>query len=73
MFSEGSFVYPVDFDPEPIEQVDTLLLAGERPMGIVAPLRERKGEPYIEPWQSGDEKALAELRASAHLRYHHRM
>lgn len=73
VFSEGSFVYPVDFDPEPIEQVDTLLLAGERPMGIVAPLRERKGEPYIEPWQSGDEKALAELRASAHLRYYHRM
>jgi len=73
VFSEGSFVYPVYFDSEPIEQVDTLLLAGERPMGIVAPLRDRKGEPYIEPWQSGDEAALAKLNDKARFWYHHRM
>jgi hypothetical protein len=73
LFSDGTFVHPVDFDPEPIEQVDTLLLAGERPMGILAPLRDRKGEPYIEPWQSDDNEVWAQLHSWAQFHWHHRM
>jgi hypothetical protein len=73
LFSDGTFVHPVDFDPEPIEQVDTLLLAGERPMGILAPLRDRKGEPYIEPWQSDDDAVWAQLHSWAQFHWHHRM
>jgi hypothetical protein len=72
-FSDGSFVRPVDFDPEPIEQVETLLDAGDRPIGIVAPLRDCKGAPYIEPWYDDDEDARSQLYCWAKFHWHHRM
>ncbi len=73
LFSDLSFVSVTDWAPDPIKEVETLLQAGERPLGFIASLRDRRGEPFVEPWQSGDEKACAKLRASAHLLYHHRM
>ncbi len=73
IFSDLSCVSTTDWAPDPLAEVETLLQQGERPLGFIAALRDRRGEPFVEPWQSGDEKALAELRASAHLRYHHRM
>jgi len=73
VFSDLSYVSTTDWAPEPPMEVEALLQAGERPLGFIAPLRDRRGEPFVEPWQSGDEKACAELRALARSRYYHRM
>ena len=73
IFSDLSYVSTTDWAPDPLTEVETLLQQGERPLGFIAPLRDRRGEPFVEPWLSGDERACAELRASAHLRYQHRM
>jgi hypothetical protein len=53
--------------------VAALLRTGARPLGFIAPLRDRFGLPLTQTWNSGDEQAEASLRASAHLRYGHRM
>jgi hypothetical protein len=73
VFSDSSYVSSTEWEPEPLTRIGTLLQQGERPLGFIAPLRDRRGEPWVEPWQSGDEKTCAELRSLAHLRYHHRM
>jgi len=73
IFSDLSCVSTTDWAPDPLAEVETLLQQGERPLGFIADLRDRRGEPFVEPWQSGDEKSCAELRASAHLRYYHRI
>lgn len=73
LFSGGSYVCAGDWDPSAVEEVTTLLQEGERPIGFVARWRERRGQPFVEPWVSGDEAALNELNRMAHYWYHHRM
>ncbi len=73
VFSDWSSVSTTDWAPDALTEVETLLKQGERPLGLIAALRDRRGEPFVEPWQSGDEKACTELRSLAHFWYHHRM
>jgi hypothetical protein len=73
LLSGDSFVCAGDRNPSALEQVERLLQAGERPLGFVARLSERRGQPFVEPWVSGDEAALAKLNDTARFWYHHRM
>ncbi len=73
VFSDWSYVSATDWVPDPIKEVEPLLLSGERPLGFIAALRDRRGEPFVEPWKTGDEKACSELRSLAHSHYRHRM
>jgi hypothetical protein len=73
IFSDMSCVSTTDWAPDPLTEVETLLQQGERPLGFIARLRELRGQPFVEPWERGDEKICAELRSLAHLLYHHRM
>jgi len=73
VFSDDSFVRAGDWEPSALEEVETLLRAGERPVGFIARLSERRGQPFVEPWVSGDEAVLAKLIDTARFWYHHRM
>ena len=65
LFSDDSFVRAADWEPSALEQVATLLQQGERPIGFIARLSERRGQPFVEPWVSGDEVVLAKLNDTA--------
>ena len=73
VFSDDSFVCAADREPRAFEEVERLLRAGERPLGFIARLSERRGQPFVEPWVSGDEAVLAKLNDTARFWYHHRM
>ncbi len=73
LFSDDSFVRAADREPTAREQVEILLQAGERPVGFIARLSECRGQPFVEPWKSGDQAAVAKLNDMAHFWYHHRM
>jgi hypothetical protein len=73
VFSDASFVSTAAWNPGPIEEIEILLQRAERPLGIVALLRDRVGKPYIQPWEAGDEVGGAELCSLAHYLYQHRM
>lgn len=73
LFSDGSYVRAADWQPTALEEVATLLQQGERPLGFVARWSERRGQPFVETWVSGDEAARAVLNRAAHFWYHHRI
>jgi hypothetical protein len=69
IFSDWSFVSLTDSGV--ISEVEALLRAGYKPLGFIAPDRDRKRNPFIESWEMGDNPALAELRSVAHSIYWH--
>jgi hypothetical protein len=69
IFSDWSFVSLTDSGL--LGEVEALFRAGEKPLGFVAPDRDRKRNPFVEPWELGDRAALAELRYLAHSIYGH--
>lgn len=71
IFSDLSSVSTTDW---PLyEEIETLLKAGKQPLGVIAPLRDSRGEPLVVPLQDDNEIARAELSSLAHLWYRHRM
>ncbi len=73
LFSDDSFVRAADREPSALAQVEALLRQGERPLGFIARLSERRGQPFVEPWERGDLAALVKLNDMARFWYHHRM
>jgi len=73
LFSDDSFVRAAGWEPSALHQVTTLLQQGERPLGYIARVSEGRGQPFVEPWVSGDEAVLAKLNDTARYWYHHRM
>lgn len=69
IFSDWSFVSLTDSGV--ISEVEALLRTGHKPLGFIAPDRDRKRNPFIESWEMGDKAALAELRNLAHSIYWH--
>lgn len=69
IFSDWSFVSLTDFGL--IGEVEALLRAGHKPMGFIAPDRGRKCNPFVEPWEIGDNAALAQLMSLAQSIYWH--
>jgi hypothetical protein len=67
VFSDGSYVSPTDS----VDRVETLLRAGHKPVGFIAPDRDRKRNPFVESWERGDNTALAELSYVAQSLYWH--
>lgn len=73
LFTNDCFVRAADREPRVFEEVERLLQQGERPLGFIARLSERRGQPFVESWMSGDEAALVKLNDMARFWYHHRM
>lgn len=73
LFTNEHFVRAADLEPRAVEEVERLLRLGEHPLGFIARLSERRGQPFVEPWVSGDEVAVAKLNDMARSWYHHRM
>jgi hypothetical protein len=73
LFTNDCFVRATDREPRVFEEVERLLQQGERPLGFIARLSERRGQPFVESWVSADEEALAKLNDVARFWYHHRM
>jgi hypothetical protein len=73
LFTNDDFVLATDREPRAYEEVERLLQQGERPLGFIARLSERRGKPFIQPWLAGDESALGTLNDMARYWYHHRM
>jgi hypothetical protein len=73
LFSDDTFVCATDWEPTAAEEVARLLRAGERPLGFIARLSERRGQPFVEPWLRGDDAVVAKLNDTARFWYHHRM
>jgi hypothetical protein len=69
ILSDWSFVSLTD--PGVISELEALLRAGHKPLGFIAPDRDGKRNPFMEPWEMGDKAALAELRNLAHSIYWH--
>jgi hypothetical protein len=69
IFSDRSFVSRTDSGL--ISEVEALLRAGYKPLGFIAPDRDRKRNPFVEPWDMFDNVALSELRDLAHSTYWH--
>ena len=69
IFSDCSFVSRTE--SEKISRVESLLRARHKPLGCIAPDRERKRNPFIEVWEMDDKSAGAELRSLAHSIYWH--
>src|ERR1700758_2248501 len=69
IFSDWSFISLTDSGL--IGEVEALLRAGHKPLGFVAPDRERERNPFVESWEMGDSAALAELRYLANSSYWH--
>jgi hypothetical protein len=69
IFSDCSFVSRTE--SEKISRVESLLRARHKPLGCIAPDRERKRNPFIEVWEMDDKSAVAELRAVAHQAFWH--
>jgi hypothetical protein len=69
IFSDGSFVSRTDSGL--ISAVEALLRSRHKPLGFIAPDRERRRSPFVEPWELGDNAALAELRSLAQLLFWH--
>jgi hypothetical protein len=69
IFSDWSFVSRTDSGL--MREVEVLLRAGHKPLGFIAPERDRKRTPFVEAWDTGDSAALAELRNLAHSTYWH--
>jgi|SRR5580698_4065061 hypothetical protein len=73
LFTNDCFVRAADREPRVFEEVERLLEQGERPLGFIARLSERRGQPFVQTWVSDDAVALAKLDDRAHFWYHHRM
>jgi len=73
VFSDLSFVSVTAWAPDALTEVKMLLRQGERPLGFIARLSERRGQPFVEPWERGDLAALVTLNDMARFWYHHRM
>jgi hypothetical protein len=73
LFTNDYFVRAADREPRVFEEVERLLQQGERPLGFIARLSERRGQPFVQTWVSGDAVALAKLNDMARRWYHHRM
>jgi len=73
LFTNDDFVRAADREPRAFEEVERLLHQGERPLGFIARLSERRGQPFVEPWERGDLAAFAKLNDMARFWYHHRM
>lgn len=73
VFSDGSGVSRTDWAPGPLEEIEELLKAGEHPIGVVAPLRDSKGKPFIETWQEEDDEALVRLQEWTRFWWGHRI
>jgi len=73
LFTNDHFVRAADREPRAFEEVERLLQQGEQPLGFIARLSERRGQPFVESWVSGDDAALAKLNDMARFWYHHRM
>ncbi len=69
IFSDWSFVSRTESGA--ISRVEALLRAGHKPLGFIAPDRDRKRNPLVESWDIGDKAALVELRHLAHSVYWH--
>ena len=69
IFSDWSFVSLTDSGL--IGEVGALLRSRHKPLGFIAPDRDRKRNPFVQPWELGDKAALAELRHLAHLLFWH--
>lgn len=69
IFSDWSFVSRTESGV--ISRVDALLRAGHKPLGFIAPHRDRKRNPFVESWEMGDKASLAELRYVAQSLYWH--
>jgi len=69
IFSDWSFVSRTESGA--ISRVEALLRAGHKPLGFIAPDRDRKRNPLVESWDIGDKAALVELRHPAHSIYWH--
>jgi hypothetical protein len=73
LFTNDCFVRATDREPRVFEEVERLLQQRERPLGFIARLSVRRGQPFVESWVSGDEEALAKVNDVARFWYHHRM
>jgi len=69
IFPDGSFVSRTDSGL--ISAVEALLRSRHKSLGFIAPDRDRKRNPFVEPWDLFDNAALAELRDLAHSTYCH--
>lgn len=63
IFSDWCFVSLTDSGV--ISEVEALLRTGHKPLGFIAPDRDRKRNPFVESWEMGDNAALGELRPLA--------
>ena len=69
LFSDWSLVSRTEWDA--ISRIEALLRAGHQPLGFIAPDRDRKRNPFVEPWETGDLAALAQLAYLAWSVYWH--
>jgi hypothetical protein len=69
IFSDWSFVSLTDSGV--IGEVEELLRNGHKPLGFIAPDRNRERAPFVEQWEMGNGAAIAELRYLAHSIYWH--
>jgi hypothetical protein len=69
IFSDCYFVSLTDSGV--ISEVEALLRASHKPLGFIAPDRDRKRNPFVKSWDTGDKAALAELGGVAHSIYWH--
>jgi hypothetical protein len=69
IFSDWSFVSLTDSGL--IGEVEELLRAGHKPLGFVAPDRDRKRNAFVESWEPGDKAVLAELWSLAQSMFWH--
>jgi hypothetical protein len=73
LFTNDDFVRAADWGPKAFEEVERLLRLGERPLGFIARMSERRVQPFVESWVGGDAAAIAKLNEKARFWYHHRM
>jgi hypothetical protein len=69
IFSDWSFVSLTDSGL--IGELEALLRAGHKPLGFIAADRDRKRNPFVEPWEMGDSAAVVQLTYLAHSIYSH--
>ena len=73
VFSDYSFVSLSCYEPSAYEEIGSLLMRGEWPLGFLAPLRNCFALPLVSPWTPGDEQAEATLRSLAQQLFAHRV
>jgi len=69
IFSDGYVVSLTDSGV--VADVEEHLRAGRKPLGFIAPDRERKRNPIVETWETRDKAADAELRHLARWMFWH--